>query len=132
VKRELLRVAGRHRGLPLQLAIGNSKSTYAVRWTEFVWFHCAGGHGGPPLRRTHRRHQNQIQQPARQRDARWDVEREGREPKVSQQTEVKKVCTGDFGTSARHPPSERIEIPISKSSSRDGVAALPYTETSMH
>ena len=69
---------------------------------------------------------------APQRNARWDVELEGREPKVSQQTEVKKVCTGDFGTSARHPPSERIEIPISKSSSRDGVADLPYTGTSMH
>ena len=78
------------------------------------------------------RHRNQIQQPARQRDAGWDVEREGREPKVSQSTKMEPVCTGDFGTSARHPPSERIDTPISKSLSREGVAALPYTETSMH
>ena len=69
--------------------------------------------------------------PAPQRDAKWDVERDGRETKVSQQTEVKKVCTGDFGTSARHPPSERIDSPISKSLWREGVADLPYTETSM-
>jgi hypothetical protein len=66
--------------------------------------------------------------PAHQRDARWDVEREGRETKVEPPSEVKRVCTGDFGTSARHPPRERIDSQISKSLPREGVAALPYTE----
>jgi len=46
--------------------------------------------------------------PALQRDARWDVEREGREPKVEPPSGAVKVYTGDFGTSARHPPRERI------------------------
>ena len=39
------------------------------------------------------------------------------------------VCTGDFGTSARHPPCERIDSPISNFLPREGVAALPYTES---
>ena len=67
--------------------------------------------------------------PARQRDARWDVERKGRETKVEPPSEVKRVCTGDFGTSARHPPRERIDSLISNSVPREGVAALPYTES---
>ncbi len=70
--------------------------------------------------------------PAGQRDARWDVEREGREPKVEPPSEAVKVYTGDFGTSARHPPRERIDSQVSKSSPREGVAALPYAETSMN
>jgi hypothetical protein len=65
--------------------------------------------------------------PAGQRDARWDVEREGRETKVEPPSEAKKVYTGDFGTSARHPPRERIDSQTSKWSTREGVAALPYT-----
>jgi hypothetical protein len=46
--------------------------------------------------------------PADQRDARWDVEREGRETKVAAPTGVEQVYTGDFGTSVRHPPRERV------------------------
>ncbi len=92
----------------------------------------AGGHGGPPLRRNCPHNQIHDNQPAHQLDARWDVERDGREPKVSQQTKMEPVCTGDFGTSARHPPRERVESPISKSLPREGVEALPYTETLMH
>ena len=46
--------------------------------------------------------------PALQRDAGWDVEREGRETKVEPPSGVLKVYTGDFGTSVRHPPRERI------------------------
>jgi hypothetical protein len=46
--------------------------------------------------------------PADQRDARWDVEREGRETKVEPPTGVEQVYTGDFGTSVRHPPRERV------------------------
>ncbi len=45
---------------------------------------------------------------ANQRDARWDVEREGRETKVEPPTGVEQVYTGDFGTSVSHPPRERI------------------------
>lgn len=45
---------------------------------------------------------------ADQRDAGWDVEREGRETKVEQPTRAVPLCTGDFGTSVRHPPRERI------------------------
>ena len=48
--------------------------------------------------------------PADQRDARWDVEREGRETKVAAPTGVEQVYTGDFGTSVRHPPRERIDM----------------------
>ena len=44
-------------------------------------------------------------------------------------TGVVSVCTGDFGTSARHPPCERIDSPISNFLPREGVAALPYTES---
>ena len=43
-----------------------------------------------------------------QRDAGWDVEREGRETKVELPTKAVTLCTGDFGTSVRHPPRERI------------------------
>ena len=39
------------------------------------------------------------------------------------------MCTGDFGTNARHPPRERIDSPISNFLPREGVAALPYTES---
>ena len=39
------------------------------------------------------------------------------------------MCTGDFGTNARHPPRERIDSPISNYVPREGVAALPYTES---
>ena len=39
------------------------------------------------------------------------------------------VCTGDFGTNARHPPRERIDSLISNYLPREGVAALPYTES---
>ena len=46
--------------------------------------------------------------PADQRDAWWDVEREGRETKVAAPTGVEQVYTGDFGTSVRHPPRERV------------------------
>ena len=45
---------------------------------------------------------------ADQRDAGWDVEREGRETKVEPPTKAVPLCTGDFGTSVRHPPCERI------------------------
>ena len=45
---------------------------------------------------------------ANQRDAGWDVEREGRETKVEPPTGLEQVYTGDFGTSVRHPPRERI------------------------
>jgi len=45
---------------------------------------------------------------ANQRDARWDVEREGRDTKVEPPTGASKVYTGDFGTSVRHPPRERV------------------------
>jgi hypothetical protein len=115
-----------------RMATRNAKDINKIRWTESVWFPCAGGHGGPPLHRIHRRHRNQIQHPAPQRDARWDVEREGRETKVSQPTRMEPVCTGDFGTSARLTPRERVESTISKLLPREGVAALPYTETSVH
>ena len=40
------------------------------------------------------------------------------------------MCTGDFGTNARHPRRERIDSPISNFLPRVGVAALPYTESS--
>ncbi len=66
--------------------------------------------------------------PAEQRDAGWDVEREGRETKMEQPTSVVPVCTGDFGTSVRHPPRERIDNAISDPQCREGVAALPYTD----
>ncbi len=46
--------------------------------------------------------------PAVQRDAGWDVEREGRETKVEPPTKAVPLCTGDFGTSVRHPPREQI------------------------
>ncbi len=46
--------------------------------------------------------------PADQRDAGWDVEREGRETKVEPPSGALKVYTGDFGTSVRHPPRERV------------------------
>ena len=46
--------------------------------------------------------------PAVQRDAGWDVEREGRETKVEPPTKAVPLYTGDFGTSVRHPPRERI------------------------
>ena len=39
------------------------------------------------------------------------------------------MCTGDFGTNARHPPRERIDSPITIFLPREGVAALPYTES---
>ena len=39
------------------------------------------------------------------------------------------VCTGDFGTSTRHPPRERMDSTISNFLPREGVAALPYTES---
>ena len=39
------------------------------------------------------------------------------------------MCTGDFGTNARHPPRERIYSLISNYLPREGVAALPYTES---
>ena len=68
----------------------------------------AGGHGGPPLRGIFQRSQVQISKASPQRDARWDVEREGRETKVVPPSPVVPVCTGDFGTSARYPPRERI------------------------
>jgi hypothetical protein len=42
-----------------------------------------------------------------QRVARWNVEREGREPKVMHSSSVVPVGTGDFGTNARHPPRQR-------------------------
>ena len=42
------------------------------------------------------------------RGAGWDVEREGRETKVEPPTRLLPLCTGDFGTSVRHPPRERI------------------------
>ena len=76
--------------------------------------------------------QTKSNKPARQRDVRWDVECEGRETKVEQPTEVKKVCTGDFDTSVRHPPRERIDSLISNSVPREGVEALTYAETSMN
>ena len=46
--------------------------------------------------------------PAVQLDAGWDVEREGRETKVEPITKAVPPYTGDFGTSVRHPPRERI------------------------
>ena len=46
--------------------------------------------------------------PAVQRDAGWDVEREGRETKVEPPTKAVPLYTGDFGTSVRHPPRKRI------------------------
>ncbi len=39
------------------------------------------------------------------------------------------MFTGDFGKHARHPPRERIDSPISNFLPREGVAALPYTES---
>ncbi len=39
------------------------------------------------------------------------------------------MFTGDFGKHARHPPRERIHSPISNFLPREGVAALPYTES---
>ena len=39
------------------------------------------------------------------------------------------MCTGDFGTNARHPPRERIDSLKSNYLPREGVAALPYTES---
>ena len=39
------------------------------------------------------------------------------------------MCTGDFGTNARHPSRERIDSLISNYLPREGVAALPYTES---
>ena len=42
-----------------------------------------------------------------QRVARWNVEREDREPKVIQSSSVVEVNTGDFGTNARHLPRKR-------------------------
>ena len=110
------------------MSTGCTKGINRIRWTESAYFSCAGGHGGPPLHGGFVATKIKYNRPAPQRDARWDVEREGREPKVSQPTKMEPVCTGDFGTSARHPPRERIESPISKSLSREGVAALPYTE----
>ena len=44
------------------------------------------------------------------RGAGWDVEREGRETKVEPPTGLVPLCTGDFGTSVRHPPRERIAM----------------------
>ncbi len=86
----------------------------------------AGGYGGPPLSRIHCRRRNHAQHPP-QRDARWDGEREGRETKVVPPSPVVPVCTGDFGTNARHPPRERIAHAASDPQARDDVAALPYT-----
>ena len=34
-----------------RMANRNAKGINRIRWTESVWFPCAGGHGGPPLRR---------------------------------------------------------------------------------
>jgi len=45
---------------------------------------------------------------ANQRDAGRDVEREGRETKVEPPSGAGQVYTGDFGTSVRHPPRERV------------------------
>ena len=42
-----------------------------------------------------------------QRVVRWNVEREGREPKVLQPTSVVSVDTGDFGTNVKHPPCKQ-------------------------
>ena len=42
------------------------------------------------------------------RGAGWDVEREGRETKLEPPTRLVPLCTGDFGTSVRHPSRERI------------------------
>ena len=72
---------------------------------------CAGGHGGPrpyaeilasasPI--------NECQDQTWQRVARWNVEREGREPKVIHSSSVVPVSTGDFGTNARHLPRKRF------------------------
>ena len=42
-----------------------------------------------------------------QRVARWNVECEGREPKVMHSSSVVPVSTGDFGTNARNLPRKR-------------------------
>ena len=78
----------------------------------------AGGRGSPPLRgscgirHVENVHHNNANiksiNLAFQRDAGWDVEREGRETKVEPPTKAVPLCTGDFGTSVRHPPRERI------------------------
>jgi hypothetical protein len=70
--------------------------------------------------------------PACQRDAGWDVEREGRETKVEPPTRPVKLCTGDFGTSVRHPPSERIDTAYvdRHQYQRADTPALPYTDIS--
>jgi hypothetical protein len=52
---------------------------------------------------------NKRQDQTWQRVAWWNVEREGREPKVIHSLSVVEVNTGDFGTNARHPPRERID-----------------------
>ena len=68
--------------------------------------------------------------PAPQRDARWDVEREGRETKVEPPSPVVPVCTGDFGTNARHPPRERIDRPIRNSATTRGRSGHPLNRQS--
>jgi len=50
---------------------------------------------------------NKRQDQTWQRVARWNVEREGREPKVIHSSSVVEVNTGDFGTNARHLPRKR-------------------------
>ena len=63
----------------------------------------------------------------RQRVARWNVEREGRETKAQPPTSVLPVCTGDFGTNARHPPRKRYSH-AQRRHVRADTAVRPYAE----
>ena len=69
--------------------------------------------------------------PATQRDAGWDVQREGRETKVEPPTGPVKLYTVDFGTSVRHPSSERIATAYLDRNQfqREYTAVRPYAES---
>ena len=103
---------------------------------------CRGGLPRPPVVTMTKNQNGKAQRPAPMRsyqtksinpasprsDAGWDVEREGRETKVLAPTGELKVCTGDFGTSARHPPRERIDCYAPNPSVHEGMPNLTYTE----
>ena len=103
---------------------------------------CRGGLPRPPVVTMTKNQNGKAQRPAPMRsyqtksinpasprsDAGWDVEREGRETKVLAPTGELKVCTGDFGTSARHPPRERIDCYAPNPPARPATSVSPYTE----
>jgi len=70
---------------------------------------------------------NKRQDQTWQRVARWNVEREGREPKVIHSSSVVEVNTGDFGTNAMHLPRKRYPL-LQRQYVREDTAALPYAE----